>query len=133
MYSKPIIYNELGKNEYSVWSKVNKGIDPSQWASVCRKIGNLSPREFEMVVALVDAHKSLKNALKGHIEGIMGIEGQEESSQGSRHELPILSVGPSGINGEFQREVSIDKIGKQESLDNENIGMVFNRALRTTW
>ena len=115
MYSNSHIDNDLYKNEFYVWSKVNNGIDPSQWASLCRAIGKLSPREFEKVIALVDAHKSLKNALKGHIKGIMGIEGQE-SSQGSRQELPLLSVGPSGVGGEFQREVNIVTMGEQENL-----------------
>lgn len=119
MYSKSNIDNELGKNEFYVWSNVNNGIDPSQWALLCRQIGKLSPREFTTVVALVNAHHSLKIALKGHIEGLLGIDRQEESSQGSRQELPILSVGPSGINGEFQREVSIDKIKTQNRLSDE--------------
>lgn len=120
MYSKPIIYNELSSNEYSVWAKVNNGIDPSQWASLCRQIGNLSRNEFSGVVALVNAHLSLKSAVKRQVEGNLGIGdgqvGSREDCQGSREELPLLSVGPSGINGEFQREVSMDDIKTQNRL-----------------
>ncbi len=125
MYSKSIIDNDLGKNEFYVWSKVNHGIDPSQWASLCRAIGELSPREFSGVVALVNAHNSLKNALVGHTKGLLGIgdEEQEESSLNSevdRQEMPLLSVGPSGVGGEFQREIRMGAGGEQEILSEHN-------------
>mgnify|MGYP001496564714 CR=1 FL=1 len=90
MYSKSLNYNELSTNEYSVWSNLNPEIDSSQWASLCRTIGNLSQTEFTTLVALVNAHQSLKNAVKRQVEGNLGIgDGQVWSSQDSqenRHE-----------------------------------------------
>jgi len=73
MYPKSRIFNELSSSEISVWTKLNPGISPSQWAELCRFIGNLSPKEFTAVVALINAHKCLKNAVKRHVEGIVGI------------------------------------------------------------
>ena len=108
MYPKSRIFNELSSSEISVWTKLNPGISPSQWAELCRFIGNLSPKEFTAVVALINAHKCLKNAVKRHVEGIVGIgegQGNSSTSQGNGQKTPIVSIGPSGVGGEFQREI----------------------------
>ena len=80
----------------------------------------MSQGEFTAIVALVNAHTSLRNAVKGHIQGNRGIgEGQGRDSRGIEWvDVPILSVGPSGINGEFQREVG----GRGSRLINLELG-----------
>ena len=32
--------------ETGVWCSLNEGIDPVEWASLCRYIGNMGAREF---------------------------------------------------------------------------------------
>jgi len=101
MVSKSSNFNELGNSEFAVWCKLDTGISPSDWAYLCRKIGQLSPREFTQVSLLINPqHRSLKMALKRHVRGLIGlgdVRGQER--------VPLVSVGPSGLKGQFQREI----------------------------
>jgi hypothetical protein len=129
MYSKSPIYNELSKKEVIVWSKLNSQIDPSQWASLCRKIGSLNAEEFSMVVELLNAHHSLKNALTGHIKALLGIVGSSQSSDVVRQQMPLLSVGPSGLGGEFQREVSMRTGGEGEN--GSRYSSMFDKIITT--
>ena len=93
------IFNDLGVGEFSVWANVNPELDPGRWAQLCRSIGSMSKGEFSAIVALLQCHTSLKNALKGHMRGKMGIEWQGSGSV-NRQGMPIVSLGPSGIGGE---------------------------------
>ena len=47
--SKGLLFSEPSIAETGVWCKLNEGIDPAEWASLCRFIGNLSAREFGVV------------------------------------------------------------------------------------
>ena len=67
MFSKGCIINDLGAEEVAVWSKLSPGISPSEWAGLCRQIGNLTPGAFSTLVAIVNAHQSLKNAVKRQV------------------------------------------------------------------
>ena len=78
--SQGLLFSEPSIAETGVWCSLNEGIDPAEWASLCRFLGNLSPREFEIVKKRV------------------------VSSQGSLVGMPLVSIGPSGIGGEYQRE-----------------------------
>jgi hypothetical protein len=131
MYSKSNIDNDLGKNEFSVWSQLNSQIDPSQWAKLCRSIGSLNAEEFSMVVELVNAHHSLKNALTGHIKALLGIVGSSDSSDGrvDRHQMPLLSIGPSGVGGEFQKEVSGETGGERKN--GSRYSSMFDKIITT--
>ena len=103
-----MVYNELSAGEFSVWSHLNAGIDPGQWARLCRMIGGLSAREFTGLAALVQGHRCLKQALKQQAADMMGLDsGVGDVSRGKLDggEMPLVSMGPSGLGGEFQREV----------------------------
>ena len=73
MFSKVCIFNNLGVDEVAVWSKLSPGISPSEWASLCRQVGNLSPGEFSTIVSLLNAHKSLKNTVKRQVGGVFSV------------------------------------------------------------
>lgn len=84
--SKGLLFAEPSIAETGIWCKLNDGIDPAEWASLCRFIGNLSPRKFEVVrKKIMPMHGGLGS------REIVGI--------------PLVSLGPSGISGEYQREV----------------------------
>ena len=78
-YYKGRINNELSNFEYYVWTRLNPEIDPGKWALLCRKIGKMSSEEFNYLIALLNARNSLKNALKRHIKGILGIYGHSRN------------------------------------------------------
>ena len=54
-----LLFSEPSIAETGIWCSLNDGIDPSEWASLCRYIGNLGAREFREVVKVV---KSRENA-----------------------------------------------------------------------
>ena len=84
--SKGLLFSEPSIAETGVWCKLNDGIDPAEWASLCRFLGKLSPREFGIVrKKIMPSHGSLGG------RKIVGI--------------PLVSLGPSGIGGEYQREM----------------------------
>ena len=53
MGCKGSIYNELNDGEYYVWSKLNPDIKPSEWALLCRIMGNMSKLEFKVIRWLI--------------------------------------------------------------------------------
>ena len=61
--------------------KLADGIDPAQWASLCRFIGNKSPREFDAIVKMVKGRKDL---------GVVPVR----QKKGVR--MPLVSIGPCG-------------------------------------
>ena len=108
MVSKGRNYNELGNSEIAVCCKLDPGISPAKWAYLCRYIGNLSPQEFSQVSSLLNPHhRSLKMALMRHIRGL--IELGDAQSHG---EVPLVSVGCSGIGGDYQREIGGGSVGR---------------------
>ena len=89
MEAQGLLFSEPSIAETGVWCTLTDGMDPAQWASLCRFIGNRSPRAFDAIVRLVS-----------------GRENSEVGSAGADRMagVPLLSIGPSGIGGEYQRE-----------------------------
>lgn len=71
-------------SETAVWVELNNEIDPAEWAGLCRKIGKLSIAEFERISTLI----------MSQIEHLSEV----------REDIPLVSIGCSGIGGEYQRE-----------------------------
>ena len=44
-----LLFSEPSIAETGVWCSLNEGIDPAEWASLCRYIGNMGVKEFEVV------------------------------------------------------------------------------------
>ncbi|MHB9071724.1 MAG: hypothetical protein ACYC54_15300 [Sedimentisphaerales bacterium] len=71
-------------SEMAVWCELNEEIDPAEWAGLCRQIGKLSAAEFERISGMI--MPQLK-----HLSEV-------------REDIPLVSIGYSGIGGEYQRE-----------------------------
>jgi hypothetical protein len=93
MVSQGLLFSEPSIAETGVWCELSQGVDPAEWASLCRYIGKLSPREFGRVRALVMGSSSRGKRLA-------------DDRQRFGRVVPVVSVGPSGVGGEYQREVS---------------------------
>ena len=90
-----LLFSEPSIAETGVWCSLNEGIDPVEWASLCRLIGEMGHDEFKKVEKMiVGSPDSLRNRVKRLFE----------VSQSSMAGMPLVSIGPSGIGGEFQRE-----------------------------
>jgi hypothetical protein len=44
--SQGVLFSEPMYTETGVWCELAEGIDPAQWAHLCRHIGTFSPRKF---------------------------------------------------------------------------------------
>ena len=42
-------FNSNSNYQVAVWCKLQPGIDPAQWASICRLLGSLSEEEFRYI------------------------------------------------------------------------------------
>ena len=96
MYSSRIC-KDLGDSECAVWCRLSPGIDPGRWAGLCRYLGSISPGEFDQITFQI-RHKRLTTAFKKQIMNI--VELIEKKSPNA----PLVSIGPSGIGGRYQRE-----------------------------
>ncbi len=95
MVSQGLLFSEPSIAETCVWCDLSEGIDPAEWASLCRHIGTLSLKEFECVRKIFLPQHSSVNSKQ---EGIC-------HRSGNLVEIPLVSIGPSGIGGEYQREI----------------------------
>ena len=92
MSSQELLFSEPTFSETGVWVELSSGIDPAQWAFLCRFIGKLSPREFYQLVS------SVRTQIKSQevkVDQLFEFK-----------DVPLVSIGCSGIGGEYQREMS---------------------------
>ncbi|MHC4545985.1 MAG: hypothetical protein ACYTDW_16720 [Planctomycetota bacterium] len=89
MESQGILFAEPSIAETGVWCSLSEDIDPAQWASLCRFIGTRSTREFDIIVKMVIGRENSAAV-------------SAEKAKDVR--MPLVSIGPSGIGGEYQWE-----------------------------
>ena len=90
-------FNELSHCEIAVWCKLEPGIDPAQWASLCRFLGRLNPVAFKAISRGLSGTRLLTGARR--LVGDL-LDMPEQTADNP----PLVSLGPSGVGGEFQRE-----------------------------
>ena len=90
MASQGLLFAEPSVAETGVWCALTEGIDPAEWAAVCRYIGSLSPEKFQ----------SVRDEILPHI----GCESEEFPRMSDFTGIPLVSIGPSGLGGKYQRE-----------------------------
>ena len=78
-----LLFSEPSIAETGVWCELEKGIDPAEWAKVCRYIGSLDSAEFERISAM-----------------LMPKPKPVHSSS-----LPIVSIGPGKPGDAYQWEL----------------------------
>ena len=97
MASQELLFSEPSIAETGVWCNLSEGIDPAKWAMLCRYIGTLNPKEFEQVQNEImlepDVPKSNLNKPYHRTDILV--------------DIPLVSLGPSGIGGEYSSEPGI--------------------------
>ena len=64
--SQGLLFSEPSIAETGVWCELKNGIDPGEWARVCREIGRMSPKEFMKVKRkVVGSQGNLGSRMKG--------------------------------------------------------------------
>ena len=87
-------FNELSHCKIAVWCELSPGIDPAQWASLCRSLARLSPATFRSLAQRF-SKKNLLTSPRNFLDS---------SPAETADPLPLVSLGPSGVGGEFQTE-----------------------------
>ena len=90
MASQGLLFAEPSVAETGVWCTLSVGIDPADCAAVCRYIGSLSPEKFQSVCEEILPHAGCGN--------------RECSRTSDFTDIPLVSIGPSGLGGKYQRE-----------------------------
>ena len=90
MASQGLLFAEPSVAETGVWCTLSEGIDPAGWAALCRYIGSLGPEKFQSV--------------REYILTNIGYENEEFPQASDFTGVPLVSIGPSGLGGKYQRE-----------------------------
>ncbi len=77
MEAQGLLFSEPSIAETGVWCSLSDGIDPAQWASLCRFVGTGEKVEFDSIVKMV----------KGRMESGAVLAGEKG------HLLPLVSIG----------------------------------------
>ncbi|AQT69926.1 hypothetical protein STSP2_03126 [Anaerohalosphaera lusitana] len=94
--SQGLLFSEPAIAETGVWCELNEGIDPAQWAQLCRQLGSMSPGQFKR------AQKKLLPNPDGLIQRLKRMFTPDANPN---TDTPLVSLGPSGIYGNYQKEV----------------------------
>ena len=63
--SQGLLFSEPSYSETGVWCELANGIDPGEWAYLCREIGRMRPRKFGVVKRkVVSSPDSLRSRVK---------------------------------------------------------------------
>ena len=89
--SQGLLFSEPLYTETGVWCELTDGLDPQEWASLCRYIGSLSPKQFRRVKKKIYPNSdSLWNRLK------RAFSFEEWETAG----VPLLCFDPAGLKQE---------------------------------
>ncbi len=100
MSNNPTI-NELDRAPHAVWCKLNSQIDPTQWANLCRMLGQMPADSFEQIYTQTLSRKKIKSFVQKLVHAITSYDATEDP------QVPVTSIGPSGIGGDFQNELNL--------------------------
>jgi hypothetical protein len=95
------LFSESSVVETGLWCELTQGIDPLDWARLCRFLGQQTPTSFAAIArkVLVEDPLSPSTAPPHHFGPAQPGTGETRPSQ-----APLLSLGPSGIGGRYQTE-----------------------------
>ena len=97
MNTQPLLFDVPSIAETGVWCQLADGIDPAEWAGLCRQIGQLSPKHF------AEVRDSLLNRSKPSIPCnpdslISRLKRVFAFTQAEVSHLPLVSLGYSRVD-----------------------------------
>lgn len=105
-------FNELTKTSHAVWCDLAPEIDPSTWAWLCRRLGQLKADDFNTVRQQPEPKTMVRTLLKSWMKLQARPKKQPQS-------IPLVSIGPSGIGGLYQKEITLES-RQIQSIRNTN-------------
>ncbi len=79
--------------------QINQSQDPDIGPQLCRRITELAPGEFDVITAMV---RDWKHCIERALE-LLECRPTEPPARAA-NSLPLLSIGPSGLGGAYQKE-----------------------------
>jgi len=101
--TQPLLFDIPSIAETGVWCTLADGIDPAQWAGICRKVGQMSPNRFaEVMDFLADHPQSPKQrwniSLRRNPDSLFSrLKRVFCFNQEEVNHLPLVSIGPGGL------------------------------------
>ena len=92
MASQTLLFSEPSIAETCVWCELSEGIDPAEWAALCRYLGTLGTEEFGRVRRKIIPQPDRMDAT------------MKRRRTDALVRVPLVSIGPSGIGGKYQKE-----------------------------
>jgi len=94
MASQALLFSEPSMAETCVWCELSEGIDPAEWAALCRYLGTLATEEFGRV----------RRKIMPEPDRIGTRMKRRPYRTDTLVRVPLVSIGPGGIGGTYQRE-----------------------------
>lgn len=88
------LFSESSVVETGLWCELHEGVNPQLWARICRFIGHQPPQTFA----------ALAKQILGYCPSTPATSSAESQESTSQSQPPLISLGPSGIGGAYQRE-----------------------------
>lgn len=94
--TQPLLFDIPSIAETGVWCRLADGIDPAEWAGLCREIGQMSPCRFEEVNECISGQprsqrKSSPDSLISRFKRVFTF------NQAEVKHLPLVSIGPDRV------------------------------------
>ncbi len=95
-----LLFSEPSIAETGVWCELEKGIDPAEWARICRHIGSLDSAEFERISAmLMPKPKPEPASIFVGLKRLLCFKPEDSAN------LPVVSIGPGKPGDAYQWEI----------------------------
>jgi hypothetical protein len=89
--SQALLLSEPLYTETGVWCELTNGLDPQEWASLCRHIGTLSPKEFRRVKKKIYPKP---DSIRNRFKRLFVFEEWETAG------VPLVCLDPAGMRQE---------------------------------
>lgn len=97
MNTQPLLFSEPSIAETGVWCTLTEGIDPAQWANLCRKLGQLTPEQFQEAKNTLMPPKSHHSTLRSPDSLFSRLKRVFTFDQAEVAHLPLVCFGPEGL------------------------------------
>ena len=95
-----LLFSEPSIAETGVWCKLEEGIDPAEWAKLCRHIGSLNSAEFERISAML-----MPKPKPAPASIFVGLKRPLRFKPEDSTNLPVVSIGPGKPGDVYQWEM----------------------------
>jgi hypothetical protein len=97
--SQGLLFSEPAYSDTGVWCELNQGIDPAEWARVCRHIGQMAAEEFEELSMVLCGAEDDKPSLWDKLKAVFSLNIENNTG------FPLVSLGQGKPGDQGQWEV----------------------------